>query len=98
MIALKRAWRLQPDNPPYGYVYGIALPSTGKSREALVVLKNTLQEHSFDPQVLMALVTIHRGQGNQQDATRYAKRLMGLSPQDPAVRQLLQQLQSSGQD
>jgi Flp pilus assembly protein TadD len=98
MIALKDAWELQSDNPRYGYVYGIALHSTGKSREALVVLKETLQEHSFDPQILMALVTIHRSQGDQQVATRYAKRLMALSPQDPAVRQLLQQLQSSGQD
>ena len=98
MIALKHAWELQSDNPRYGYVYGIALNSTGKSREALVVLEETLQDHSFDRQILMALITIHRGRGNQQVATQYVKRLMALSPQDPAVRQLLQQVQSSEQN
>ncbi len=98
MIALKHAWGLQSDNPRYGYVYGIALNSTGKSREALVVLEETLQDHSFDRQILMALITIHRGRGNQQVATQYVKRLMALSPQDPAVRQLRQQLQASGQN
>jgi len=61
-------------------------------------LEEPLQDHSFDRQILMALITIHGGQGNQQVANQYVKRLMALSPQDPAVRQLFQQLQSSGQN
>ena len=98
MPALKRAWEIQSDNPRYGYVYGIALNSAGKSNEAIVVLEETLQHHTNNPQILMILLTIHRDRGNQKDAAQYAKRLMALSPQDPGVRQLLQQLQSSGQN
>ncbi len=98
MPALKRAWEIQSDNPRYGYVYGIALNSAGKSNEAIVVLEETLQHHTNNPQILMILLTIHRDRGNQKDAAQYAKRLMALSPQDPGVRQLLQQLQPSEQD
>jgi len=98
MPALKRAWEIQSDNPRYGYVYGIALNSAGKSNEAIVVLEETLQHHTNNPQILMTLLTIHRDRGNQKDAAQYAKRLMALSPQDPAVQQLFQQLQGAGKN
>ncbi len=65
---------------------------------AELVLEETLQHHTNNPQILMILLTIHRDRGNQKDAAQYAKRLMALSPQAPGVRQLLQQLQSSEQD
>ena len=97
MIALKHAWELQSDNPRYGYVYGIALNSAGKSNEAIVVLEETLQHHTSNPQILMTLITIHRDHGNLKVAKQYMKRLVALAPQDPAVRQLLQQLQAREQ-
>lgn len=97
MPPLKQAWELQPESPRYGYVYGIALNSSGKITEAIKVLEETLERRTNDPQILLALMTMHRDHGNQKSATLYAKRLQSLSTKDPRVQTLLQQLQSDGQ-
>ncbi len=75
MSALKRAVELQPDNPRYGYVYGIALNSVGKGKVAIAVLEKNYQRHPHDRQTLFALVTVHRGQGDNASAVR--KRNLG---------------------
>jgi Flp pilus assembly protein TadD len=95
MPALKRAWELQPDNPRYGYVYGIALNSFGEREKAIAILEDASHRHPNDHQILFTLSTLYRDQGNQTVALQYAKRLMNLSPQDPAVQQLFQQLQGT---
>jgi len=93
MPALKRAWELHADNPRYGYVYGVALNSFGEGEEAITILEDVSQHHPNDQQILFTLSTLYRDQGNQKVATRYAKRLLALSPRNPTVQQLLQQLQ-----
>ena len=92
MTALQQAWELESANHRYGYVYGIALNSTGKSKEAIGVMENILKHHSNNPQILMALTMFHRDQGNQKSALQYAKRLGAASPQNPTVQQLLQEI------
>jgi Tfp pilus assembly protein PilF len=97
MSSLKKATALQPDNPRYGYVYGIALHPVGDTEKSITALEENHKRHPNDRQTLFTLITMHRDQGNRKVATQYAKRLMGLSPQDPAVQQLLQQLQETGE-
>ncbi len=92
--SLKRAATLRPDDPRHGYVYGVALNSIGMAEKAITVLEETHRRHPNDPQILLALVTIHRDHGDRKAALRYAEKLVLLSPQDQAARQLLRQLSS----
>jgi Tfp pilus assembly protein PilF len=45
-----------------------------------------------DREVLFGLVAFHRDRGDLAAARRYAEKLSALSPQDPAVQQLVDQL------
>ena len=47
-----------------------------------------------DRELLYALVTFQRDRGDLEAARRYARQLLILAPQDPAVRQLVNQLQA----
>jgi Flp pilus assembly protein TadD len=93
VAALAQAARLNPDNPHYSYVYAVALNSTGKPEEAIRVLEEAHARQPNDREILYALVTINRDRGNLEAARRYAQQLLTLAPQDPALRQLMQQLQ-----
>jgi cytochrome c-type biogenesis protein CcmH/NrfG len=44
-------------------------------------------------EVLQALATINRDRGNWAEAEQYAKRLIGLQPDNPALRELLKVIQ-----
>ncbi len=59
-----------------------------------LVAEDAHQRHPNDRQVLLTLVTIHRDHGDRKAALRYAEKLVLLSPQDQAARQLLERLQS----
>ena len=91
--ALGRAAELLPENVRYSYVYGVALNSTGETESALVVLDAAHQRQPADRELLIALATISRENGSVSAALEYARKLVALSPQDPAARQLLEQLQ-----
>ena len=78
MPALKRAWELQPDNPRYGYVYGVALNSFGEREKAIAIFKDVSHRHPNDHQILFTLSTLYRDQGNRTVALQYAKHLMSL--------------------
>jgi tetratricopeptide (TPR) repeat protein len=90
--ALAQAIKLNPDNAHYRYVYAIALHSTGKLEEALRILEETHARQPNDREILYALVTVNRDRGQLEAARRYAQQLLSLAPQDPAVRQLVNQL------
>ena len=87
MSSLKKATALQPDNSQYGYVYGIALHSTGESKKATAVLEEIQLGHPNDRQILMTLITIHRDLGKTNTALQFAKKLEALSQPSPAHRQ-----------
>ena len=91
--ALGRAAELLPENIRYSYVYGVALNSTGETDRALAVLDAAHQRQPADRELLIALATISRENGLVSAALEYARKLVALSPQDPAARQLLEQLQ-----
>jgi Flp pilus assembly protein TadD len=90
---LKRAAERAPQNPRYAYVYAVALNSTGQANNALAVLASAHQRHPNDRDLLYALVTMNRDAGRVAAARSYAEKLAAAAPNDPAVTELLKQLQ-----
>ena len=95
ITALAEAARLDSDNPRYGYVYAVALNSTGQGPKAIQALETVLQRHPNDRDSLLALVAFQRDAGNLDAARNAARRLATLEPDNPEVRALLQQLGAS---
>jgi tetratricopeptide (TPR) repeat protein len=87
--SLAQAARLAPDNARYAYVQAIALNSLGKRAEALALLRVTQTRHPDDLDTLNALVSIQAEAGDAKGALVYAEKLAVLTPDDPAVRQML---------
>jgi len=90
---LKRAAERAPQNARYTYVYAVALNSTGQTNNALVLLARAHQRHPNDRELLYALVTMNRDVGRVAAARSYAEKLAAAAPNDPAVTELLKQLQ-----
>ena len=93
--AFARAASQRPEEPRYGYVYGVALQSAGDVEGAIRVLRETSERHPLDRDVLIALATMHRDRGELDEALAYARRLSELVPSEPGVRQLLSQLEAA---
>ena len=95
LSALAEAAHLGEDNPRYGYVYAVALNSTGQESKAVQALETVLVKHPNDRETLMALVAFQRNAGNLGAARDYARRLAALEPENPEVRVLLQQVEAT---
>ncbi len=93
---LKRASELRSDEPNYAYAYAIGLNSTGSAAGAVSVLEEALKKHPYSRDILLALVTIQRDRGNQEEALRHATSLVQFWPQDPSVARLYQDLVAGG--
>ncbi|WP_160154081.1 multiheme c-type cytochrome [Microbulbifer sp. ALW1] len=61
--------------PRYVYVYGIALNSQGRPKEAIKELEQGLERFPGDRQILSALASIHHEQGNEAAAQKYQQQL-----------------------
>ncbi|MGC2199570.1 MAG: tetratricopeptide repeat protein, partial [Stellaceae bacterium] len=61
---LRRAHELAPDNARYAYVYAVALNSTGAHSDALALLEQAHRQHPTNQDVLIALVSIARDNGD----------------------------------
>ena len=79
--ALSRAAALEDDSR-YTYVYGVALYSTGRSRDAIPVLERGHRRHPGDPDLLFALATMHRDLGDLESARIFAAKLIRILPRD----------------
>jgi predicted CXXCH cytochrome family protein len=90
---LRRAHELVPDNARYAYVYAVALNSSGKAREASDTLEQAHQQHPADRDVLMALVSIARDQGNFAAALGHARELHVLDPGNAQLKDLISELE-----
>ena len=77
---LRLASTLNPDNAHYIYVYAVALNSTGKPEQAIMVLQGAHHAHPNDVEILNALVAFHRDMGNQAAASSFAEKLRAISP------------------
>nr|WP_294577481.1 tetratricopeptide repeat protein [uncultured Rhodopila sp.] len=93
MPLLRKAAELAPDNARYGYVYAIALNSTGSPQQARALLERLHQQHPADPDVLVALVTTARSAGDLPAALLHARELAGLYPGNPQIRMLVLELE-----
>ena len=89
----KVASELSPDEPRYAYVYGVALQSTGEVDQSIRVLREASEQHPYDGDILVALVTTYRDRGAFEDALHYARRLRSLNPADTSIQQLVAQLE-----
>jgi predicted CXXCH cytochrome family protein len=90
---LRRAHELMPDNPRYAYVYAVALNSSGAAKEALALLEEAHQQHSADRNILTALVSITRDNGDFAAALRHARELLALDPGNAQLHALVSDLE-----
>jgi len=90
---LRQAAELAPDNIRYGYVYAIALNSTGAPEQARGLLERIHRQHPADPDVLVALVTIARSAGDFSTSLMHARELAQLYPGDPQIHMLVLDLE-----
>jgi tetratricopeptide (TPR) repeat protein len=90
---LAKAAQLRSDVPRYAYVYGVALHEAGETRRALDVLRAAHERAPADRDILVALAQYARGAGDRSAAAGWARKLVELSPNDSAARQLLEGLE-----
>jgi Tfp pilus assembly protein PilF len=75
---LELAARLSPEEARYVYVYAVALNSTGKPGQAILVLQGAHTRFPGNTDILSALVAFHRETGNTAAASTYADKLDAL--------------------
>jgi Flp pilus assembly protein TadD len=85
---------VRPDNARYSYVYALALQKIGDTDNAFITLRAAHERHPNNREVLLALATMSRDKGDLQNAVKYARALVKVSPADPGSLQLLESLQS----
>ena len=81
-----------PGQPRFGYVYAVALHSAGHAVEALTVLKDILTRRPDDQDTLMAIVSFSRDAGDLETALAYAEQLARITPIDPKLAALIEDL------
>jgi cytochrome c-type biogenesis protein CcmH/NrfG len=92
LLELRKAATLAPYSARFAYVYGVALHSSGKTGAATRELKQALNRHPGDRDILFALASFSRDAGHAVQARDYANRLLALVPHDPDARALLKSL------
>jgi predicted CXXCH cytochrome family protein len=92
LAELGRAAELQPDEPRYAYVHGVALHDTGDARQAIQVLEKTHDRAPAARDVLVALIQYEAEQGDRAAAAARARELLQSSG-DERARRLLQRLE-----
>jgi Flp pilus assembly protein TadD len=92
LAELRQAAELGPDQARYVYVYAVALHSAGQSSEAMKVLKDGLARHPANRDILLALVTFNRDEGNFAFALEYARQLAKITPDDQDLASFIEEL------
>ncbi len=95
LAALKTAYRLTPQAPLFGYVYGVALDSTGATSRALDVWKQVAERHPRHSDTLQALAIGLYKQGEHGQARVVAERLAALLPGRPSLAQLMEGIKAA---
>jgi hypothetical protein len=76
----------------YNYVYAVALNSTGRSNDAMIVLKDGLARHPANRDILSALVAFNRDAGDLVSSLEYAERLARLAPDNRNLANFVEEL------
>ena len=89
-----KAFRLQPDNPDYGYTYAFFLNSSGDKGNAIAIIESMIERRLPSVSAYMLLADIYRRDGDQikaKDVYRLAAENTALSEVERArFKQLLQ--------
>lgn len=75
---IKKAFELEPQNTYYCYVYGIALNSSGRTNEALEILKAGYEINKNDYSIIIALGSIYRDLGDMENFHFYSNKYQEL--------------------
>ncbi len=89
-----QAAKLAPEDIGIQMVHAIALNSTGKTQEAMTVLQSAYRRQPQHPDLLYTLATLYRDAGDPAAATRYARELLVVAPDNNQARQLLEEVSS----
>ncbi|WP_456759059.1 tetratricopeptide repeat protein [Bradyrhizobium sp. USDA 4011] len=95
LAAFQMATELEPASAQYAYVHAVALHSGGRAGEAMTVLTEALKSHPNDRSILSALVAFNRTDGNAAAALTYAQRLAVITPGDPSLTKLIDELREA---
>jgi len=95
LVALRSAYQLDGHNPLFGYVFGVALDSTGASSQALEVWKQMVERHPNDRDTLQALAVGLYKQGEYKQARVVAERLAALLPGERSVAQFMDAIEAA---
>ncbi len=93
--SLKRAANLEPAQARYGFVYAVALQSSGKIEEARRVLENALAANPSNVDILTALLQDALKTRTLKEALAYVNRLRLLRPDDTALAEFAVRLQAA---
>jgi predicted CXXCH cytochrome family protein len=93
---LRQAATLDPMQPRYAYVYAVGLHSAGRSKDALAILKDSMQRRPNDRETLSAAIAMSRETGDSVAALEYAERLAQLVPGDRVLSNLIEELRRRG--
>ena len=92
--SLKEAIRLNPDFPLALYNLGVSIAEQGRNQEALPFFEQAEKVGPVSVGLLNALSRAYREAGNTPKAISALKRSLAMNPNQPAQKNLLQQLQS----
>jgi Flp pilus assembly protein TadD len=90
--AFHRAFEIDPMTARYGYVYAVALYSTGRSLQSISVLEDNSKRHPRDRETLIALINYTQSTKNYPAALRYAERLFQIEPDRQELKSLILRL------
>lgn len=91
---LRRATEVEPTEMQFFYVYAVALESLGEVSEAIKQLKTTDDRWPNQYTILMALVQYLEKAGRDEESWSYLSKLSAIAPDDPAVKQRVNRLNS----
>jgi predicted CXXCH cytochrome family protein len=93
LAELRRTTELAPDNTRFVYTYAIALNSTGSHDEALALLRRAHTNFPASMDLLSALLSLSRDDGDVVSALQYARELWRLHPGDVQLALLIRDLE-----
>lgn len=88
LAQFEQAYREEPNNPRYAFVYGVALQSAGKSSEGRRILEDALQSNEWNMDLNNALLADALRANDVNRAAVYARRLAALRPEDASIARL----------
>ncbi|NWA02660.1 tetratricopeptide repeat protein [Pseudomonas gingeri] len=86
MVALRKAARLEPQNPQYGYVLAVALHDSGQVEAACAELETLLKHQPTQRNARLSLIQYYLENGHEPKAQALLQAWKLLNPGDPALK------------